>query len=102
MTDRIQEGSGHEPQPWMGPPAEAHLMSDGVATAVWFLAIEPARAHRILDRHRADDDGRCPICRHRSNPCPDCQLSGWALRALDVAETRLVWDPDADRRRAVR
>ncbi len=69
-------------------------MNDGVATAVWFLAIEPARAHRILDRHRADDDGRCPICRHRSNPCPDCQLSGWALRALDVAESRLVWDPD--------
>lgn len=69
-----------------------------MATAVWFMATEPARAHRVLDRHRADADGRCSICRHRSNPCPDCQLAGWALRALDVAESQPVRDPDADRR----
>jgi hypothetical protein len=62
-------------------------MSDEMATAVWFLATEPARARRILDRHRPDDDGRCRYCRRASNPCPDCKLSGWALRALDVVES---------------
>jgi hypothetical protein len=66
---------------------EARLMSDEMATAVWFLATEPARARRILDRHCPDDDGRCRSCRHASNPCLECQVSGWALRALDIAES---------------
>jgi hypothetical protein len=59
-----------------------------MATAVWFLATEPARARRVLDRHCPDDDGRCRSCRHASNPCPECQLSGWALRALGVVESQ--------------